>query len=361
MIGFLQEARKDEYKVVVGTSFAGGHPKTTYPIRKVASLGEEEVFDITVDNSSHSYWTEGCNVSNCAEITLPDGGICCLSDIYLNNISSKEELFDCARLLYKTQKAVCTLEYLHEKTNKVVHRDYRIGVGVTGICQSLDKLAWLDECYKRLRAFDVKWSRKCKLPESIKLTTCKPSGSVSLLAGSTPGIHPAFAKYYIRRVRMSAIDPLIAVCREHNYPVEYERKLDGEINDKTMIVSFPCYAGENVIVAKDMTAVQQLELVKKLQTVWADNAVSVTIYFKSEELNDIKTWLKENYKDSIKSVSFVLHKEHGFAQAPYEEITKEKYEELCSQLKPFNTKEVTLDSNKELSMDDCSTGACPIR
>jgi len=302
---------------------------------------------------------DNCEILNpCGEINLANKEICCLSELYLNNIKSKEELIECAKLIYKTQKAICSMNFLHEETTKIVHKNMRIGVGVTGVCQSLDKLQWLDDCYKKLREFDKEWSKKKNYNESIKITTIKPSGTLSLLGGATPGIHPAYSKYYIRRIRMSSNDKLVNVCKELGYNVEPERNFDDTINHKTVIVEFPCYAGENVIEAKDMTAIKQLELVKQLMTLWADNSISVTVYYKKEELPEIKKWLKEYYKDNIKSVSFLLHKEHGFKQAPYEEITKEQYDEKISKIK--NLKDVTVEK-ENIDFEECKGGFCPIK
>ena len=283
---------------------------------------------------------------------------CNLSELYLNNIETKEELIDCAKLLYKTQKAVCALNFIHEETNKIVHKNMRIGVGCTGICQSEDKIDWLNSTYKELKKFDKDWSKKKGWNESIKLTTIKPSGTLSLLGGSTPGIHPAFSQYYIRRVRMSATDRIVEVCKNAGYKTEFEVKLDGTINHRTIIVEFPCTAGENVIIAKDMTAIRQLELVKKLQTVWSDNSISVTVYYHKEELNDIKKWLEENYKNNVKSVSFLLHSEHGFGQAPYEEITKEAYDEAVKNLKSIH--EINIQG-EDLEVEECDKTSCPIK
>ena len=98
-------------------------------------------------------------------------------------------------------------------------------------------------------------------------------------------------------------------------------------------MEFPCESGENAKLAKDMTAVDQLELVKRIQSEWSDNAVSCTVYYKKEELVEIKEWLRKNYKNSIKSVSFLLHQEHGFAQAPYEEIDEATYKKLTTGIK----------------------------
>ena len=297
-------------------------------------------------------------VNPCAEITLSDWECCNLSELYLNNITSKEELIDCALLLYKTQKAICAMDFIHEETTKIVHKNMRIGIGCTGICQSLDKLEWLDETYTTLRKFDKEWSFKHNWNESIKLTTVKPSGTLSLLAGATPGIHPAFSKYYIRRVRMASDDVIVKVCKDLGYHTEFVKNFDDTINRNTIIVEFPCYAGENVLLAKDTSAIQQLELVKKIQTIWSDNAVSITIYYRKEEITEIKRWLKENYKDSLKSVSFLLHSEHGFFQSPYEEITEDKYKETVAKIKPLHH---SIIGSGNLDIDECKGGSCPIK
>lgn len=336
----------------------------------IRDAGIEEVYDLNVPDN-HSFYiitnsddenymnSSGILVHNCAEISLADGESCNLCELYLNRIENKEQLIDCAKLLYKTQKAVWTLPALYEKSEKITKKNMRIGLGVTGICQSLDKIDWLDDCYVELRKFDKEWSKKKGYPESIKLTTVKPSGTLSLLAGATPGVHPAYAKYYIRRIRMSSGDSLVESCRNKGYHVEYVKNFDGSENRDTVIIEFPCHAGDNAILAKDLTAVEQLELVKKLQTVWADNAVSVTVYYKLEELDEIKEWMKENYTKSIKTVSFLLHSEHGFAQAPYEEITKEEYDKKLSAIKKDNVLQISVGN--VIDGLECEGGTCPVR
>lgn len=298
-------------------------------------------------------------VNPCAEITLADKECCNLSEIYLNNITSKEELISCATLLYKIQKAICAMPFIHKETNDIVHKHMRIGVGITGICQSLDKLKWLPDAYKALRKFDISWSKERGYPQSIRLTTTKPSGTLSLLAGSTPGVHPGYSQYYIRRVRMASDDKLIATCKDAGYPVEYVKNFDGTEDHNTCSVSFPCSYGPGTILTKDMKAVDQLELVKKIQTLWSDNSVSVTVYYKKEELPEIKQWLKDNYHNSLKTVSFLLHSEHGFAQAPYEEIDEKQYKKMISKIKILEIGSVSVGDDLE-SME-CSTGICPIK
>lgn len=297
----------------------------------------------------------------CGEIGLENKGVCNLSEIFLNNIDSKEELIDCAKLLYKTQKAVCALNYSNEETVKIVSKNRRIGVAVGGICQSFGKLEWLDDCYKELRKFDKEWSKQKGYPVSIKLTTVKPSGTISLLSGASPGIHPAYSEYYIRRVRMASNDELVQICREHGYKTEFQINFDNSVDRNTVIVEFPCYAGKNTKLAKDTSAVDQLELLKKIQTLWSDNAISCTVYYKKEELKDIKEWLGKNYDSSVKSVSFLLHKEedHNFKQPPYQVITKEEYEKIIKTIKPVNS--FVIENGDVLSNLECANGTCPVR
>lgn len=184
--------------------------------------------------------------------------------------------------------------------------------------------------------------------------------TLSILAGATPGVHPGYSQYHIRRVRMSSGDALVETCRELGYHIEYLRNFDGTEDHGTVVVSFPCEFGEGTVLTRDMTAIKQLELVKKLQTVWADNAVSVTVYYRPEELDDIKEWLKKNYKGCVKSVSFLLHSEHGFAQAPYEEIDEAKYRTLSKKIRPINTAGVGIQGG-DLDLTECDTGGCPFK
>jgi ribonucleoside-triphosphate reductase len=200
-----------------------------------------------------------------------------------------------------------------------------MGIGVHRVSSGYRRaeiIGW-SGCYDYLRAYDKEYSRLAGYPTSIKLTTVKPSGTLSLLAGVTPGAHPGYSEYYIRRIRMSADSSLAHAARKHGYPVEYVLNFDGT-EDKSTVVSFPCKFPKGTTFANDMKAIDQLEVIKRLQAEWSDNAVSVTIYYRKEELYAIKEWLRLNYKN-VKSVSFLLHNEHGFKQAPLEEIDEGTY------------------------------------
>jgi len=302
---------------------------------------------------------EGLNP--CGEIVLSSHECCNLSELFLPNIESEEELFTCAKLLYKTQKAIAAMDFIHEETNEVVHRNMRLGMGVTGVCEALDKIDWLDKCYMNLREFDKKWSKKRGWPQSIKLTTVKPSGTLSLLAGTTAGIHPAYSKYFIRRVRLSSTDPLVKICRDLGYYTEFVMKLDGSPDHSAIVVEFPCKSSDSAILAEDMGVIDQLNLVKKMQECWADNSVSVTAYYDRDNLSKIKEWMRENYEKSIKSVSFLLKDHHGFKQAPYESIDEKDYLQISRRIKPISISNRSDFGDNTLDGIECDGGACPIK
>ena len=295
----------------------------------------------------------------CAEQSLANFETCCLAEVYLPNIDTYEELRKVLRYLYRVNKHSLSIPCSLKETEDIVHRNMRMGIGVTGYLQATEEQkSWLDKAYTYLRAYDKEYSAQHGFPPSIKLTTVKPSGTLSLLAGVTPGAHPGYSQYYIRRIRMATDSELARVARSNGYHVEYVRNFDGTEDHSTVVVSFPCSFPEGTQFGTDMSAIDQLEVIKRLQLEWSDNSVSVTIYYRKEELEAIRWWLHDNYVNT-KSVSFLLHSDHGFDQAPLEEITKEKYEEMKTSVTPITSLDkLTLD---EIEIDNCDTGACPVR
>lgn len=315
--------------------------------RAMGRLGETEYPDPSV---------EGYNP--CAEQGLASNETCCLAEVFLPNIKIKEEFLDILELLYRICKHSLLLPSHHPETEAIVHKNMRMGIGITGVMQCTEEqLGWLGEGYEFLREFDNLYSAENGINRSVKLTTIKPSGTLSLLPGVTPGIHAGYAQYMYRRIRIATEHPLAEICRKAGYPVEYARDFDGSEDYNTFVVTFPFAYPEHTVIARNLTALDQLKIIKRLQTSWSDNSVSCTVYYKKEEIPEIREYLEKHYKTDHKSLSFLLHKDHGFLQAPYEEITKEQYEELLKRTVPIDA-----IANAEFeAADECASGACPIR
>ena len=297
-------------------------------------------------------------VNPCGEIPLAHRESCNLAELVVPKFGLLAEMQVAAKLLYKMQKAIARLPFLDEQTNAVAHTNYRLGLGVTGVAQATDEqMTWLAATYRELESFDRNYSALLGVYPSIRLTTVKPSGTLSLLAGVTPGVHGGYARFHVRRVRMAASDGLVEWCREKGYPVEFVLNLDGTIDPKTVVVEFPAEFPKATTLAADESAVDQLDRARFLQRVWADNAVSVTITYRDEELPAIRAYLEEHWHE-MKSVSFLPYSGHGFVQAPLEPLSEEAYQE---RLDAIDMKHHAYEGIATIGDDECATGACPIR
>jgi len=298
----------------------------------------------------------------CAEQSLEDKETCCLAEIYLPNIKTYERFKEVMTMLYRVNKHSLALKCHHPETQKVVNTNMRMGIGITGVMMSSDEqLSWLDPGYTYLREYDKTYSKAMGFPESIKLTTVKPSGTLSLLAGVTPGVHPSVAgQYYIRRITIGSTSPLIEVCKSHGFHVEYKENFDGTLDRSSMIVEFPCKYPDGVVSFEDMTVFEQLDTVKFMQKNWSDNSVSVTAYYSKEDLPALKEYVEENFSENFKTLSFLLKgSASGFKQIPEESITKEQYKYLMERVVPITSVEINEDDIEDLGA--CGIGGCPIK
>ena len=323
--------------------------------KECGRLGETQYADPDV---------EGYNP--CAEQSLARYESCCLAEVYLPNITSFDELYTCITMLYRVCKHSLLLNCADSKeTEEIVHKNMRMGIGMTGLMQATDEQrGWLKTAYENLRQFDKTYSAAHGFPVSIKLTTVKPSGSLSILGRCTPGAHPGYAQYFIRRIRVSSGSKLVELAKEHGYHIEFVKNFDGSTDHTTHVISFPLSYPEGTVLAEECTAIKQMEFVKWLQTNWSDNSVSVTVYYRKEELPEIKQWLRENYNKNVKTISFLLHSDHGFLQAPYEKISKEQYDTLVKNTVPITSTAgicYTKDDEKFAADGECAGGACPMK
>ena len=357
----------------------------------------------------------------CGEITLPNGSPCNLFEINLPRIHEliekgiegeslyEEACYLAARYAYR----VTFRPYEWAVTRDVVERHRRLGVGITGITDWLllayngDKESFttaLDRLYGYIRKANEEHARELEANPSIKVTTVKPSGTVSILMGVSPGQHYHWAPYMIRRVRMAINAPLVDVLLKCGYHVEpaikgYDENGKPVYDNHTVVVEFPVKAPTaehpQFRSAKDVSLQEQAELQALLQTYWSDNAVSATLTFKKpepkpvffedgemyrdrygnpelridpreedaviEEITDIL----DRYKGVFKSTSLLPHATGTYAQMPYEEISKEQYEAMVARIKakPWEVVGGGLKAEDESADDsmECVGGACPIR
>lgn len=300
-------------------------------------------------------------VNPCAEATLESGENCNLQELPLMNLEDEGEFVEAARLMHRYGKRVAMEQYHQPMIQSVVHRNMRIGTGITGCLASpLFNPKTLDKVYAAIQEENVKYSKELKVPESIRTTVVKPSGTVSKLLDQQgyEGIHPAFSRYIIQRIRFAANDPLIPVLRAAKHQMEPVIRFDGTYDNNTMVVDFYVEAPEGMPVAdEDWDTWKQLDVVKMAQEHWADQSVSVTVYYRKEEIAELKLWLADNLQ-YIKTISFLCHSDHGFKQAPKEKITKDQFARLSARVKAIDFDEI---AEGDLESQECVSGACPIR
>lgn len=301
-------------------------------------------------------------VNPCGEATLENGEPCNLQEIALPNLSNEAEFIEAATLMHRYGKRVTLEHYKHDITAEVIARNRRVGTGITGCLMSeLFNPKSLDAAYAAIQIENVNYSKELNIPESIRTTLIKPSGTMSkvLEMQGYEGIHAAYSRHFIQRVRFSSSDPLIPALKKAGHHIEPVVRIDGTLDHQTLVVDFYQKAPEGHPVAdEDWDTWKQLDKVKEAQKHWADQSISVTVYYKKNEISKVKDWVRNNL-DEIKTVSFLAHSEHGFRQAPKETITEQQYDKLASKIKPIS-QDIEY-GNGELEGLECEGGVCPVR
>lgn len=300
---------------------------------------------------------KAAGVNPCGEQTLESFELCCLVETFPSRHESYEEFQETLKYAYLYSKSVTLVNTHWKETNAVMLKNRRMGISQTGIIEAFIKhgrrkmLEWCEKAYNYLKELDEQYSGWLCIPQSIKLTTVKPSGTVSLLPGVPPGIHYPHSEYYIRRIRVSKNSDLIKAIKKAGYHIE-----EDAYSPNTVVVEFPVHEKYFERSKNGVSIWEQAANAADYQKYWSDNQVSITITFKANEANQIK-YVLECYEDKLKSVSFLPIKEHGYKQAPYEEISKEKYEEMISTLKPLE-----LDETRDRAIGEkfCDSDRCEI-
>jgi ribonucleoside-triphosphate reductase len=327
-----------------------------------------EAFGIVVRSNIRKYGRMGElkadtaeGVNPCGEACLEPGEPCNLTEMALCNMDSEEEFISSARLMQRWAKRVTMDKYHHPISAEVVARNRRTGNGITGLLNSpLFNPKTLDRAYQAIQLEDSRYSAELGIPRSIRTTVVKPSGtrSKAMDCGGYEGIHAPLSRYMIQRVRFSAQDPLVGQLRAAGHHIEPDVRLDGSLDHGTVVAEFYVQAPEgSPVVDEGFDTWKQLDVLKMAQKHWADQAVSVTVYYKKEEIPQIKAWLADNLQ-YLKSISFLLESGHGFKLAPKEAITKEQFERLSKTVKPLPLDDIP---DGDMESMECEGGICPVR
>ena len=300
----------------------------------------------------------------CAEQSLESFEMCTLVETYLNRHDSLEDFKRTLKFAYLYAKTVTLLPTHWEETNAIMQRNRRIGTSISGVANFSDARGmqtlreWMDEGYKTVKSYDQSYSEWLGIRESIKMTTVKPSGTVSILAGESPGVHwTAGGKYFLRAIRFGNNDPMLPLFKMANYKVEPA----SESPDTTSVVFFPIKS-DATRSEKEVSIFEKMALSSTAQRYWSDNSVSVTVTFDAEkEKNDVGTVL-HMYDGQLKTVSFLPMGNHVYPQMPYTQISEEEYNQYAMELFPIDFVGVYQGMAADAVGEAyCTTDACEIK
>ena len=320
-------------------------------------------------DATHEFGTNPCS-----EIILRSNEFCNLSEVVVRSDDTLETLKEKVRkatIIGTLQSTLTDFRYLRVRWKRNTEEEALLGVSLTGImdhdvlggkngmAESPMLATWLEEMRDVSIKTNKEWAEKLGVNQSVAITCVKPSGTVSQLVDSASGIHPRFSKHYIRRVRSDKKDPLALYMEQAGFPVEND-----VMSPSSVVFSFPVKAPETSTCVKEVGAMEQLALWKTYQNHWCEHKPSVTVYYTDSEYLQVAQWIWDNF-DMCSGISLLPTSDHVYQQAPYEDISAEKYDELVAAM-PQNVnweelsqfeKEDNTTGSQELA---CVGGACEI-
>ena len=313
-----------------------------------------------INNKDH----RAAGYNPCAEQSLESMECCTLVETYIGRHETLDDFKRTLKFAYLYAKTVTLLPTHWEETNAIMQRNRRIGTSISGVANFADTKGlpvlrqWMDDGYATVQSYDKSYSEWLGVRESIKTTTIKPSGTVSILAGESPGVHwTPGGKHFLRTIRFANNDPMLPLFKMANYRVE------PEVNspDTTSVVYFPIESGA-VRSEKDVSIYEKMALAATAQRYWSDNSVSVTVSFDpATEASAIGTAL-HMYDGQLKTVSFLAMDDGVYPQMPYTRSTAEEYENGKMTLFPIDLAGVyegmAFDAVGEAY---CTTDACEVK
>lgn len=293
----------------------------------------------------------------CLEQTLESMELCCLVEVFPDRCKDYEDFRKTLKKAYLYAKSVTLGQSHWPETNRVMLRNRRIGCSMSGLTQFIANRGlhtlkeWSEEGYKYIRNLDEIYSEWLCIPQSIKCTSVKPSGSVSKLPGATSGVHWPTSRLCKVRVRIAKNHAILQDILAAGYRAE-----ECVYNPTAMAVEFPVDYGENLRQESEVSCWEKISLAAFMQKYWADNQVSATITFNKETEGSSVEAMLDYFQYQLKGVSFLPMDDGVYEQMSYEEITEEEYKKMLSEIKPIKW----TTSADAVAERFCDTDACAI-
>lgn len=339
-IGFIQEYKNNKIKLIQKRK-----PKEAYDIINIELISIEETFDISVDNVSHTYWTQGCNVSNCAEVGMyayhkgkSGWQGCNLSEINCATVEGAEDFYDrckAASIIGTLQAGYTDFPYLGGVSEQIFRREALLGVSMTGIMEKPDII--LDPKVQKkganiVKKINEKIANKIGINSAARTTLVKPSGTASSVLGTSAGIHPHHAKRYTRHVQANRNEEVYQYFNRIN-PQACEKSVWSS-NDTDDVILFPIEIPDGSKTKNDLPALEMLKIIRDTQINWVvtgkrddlcvkpwlQHNVSNTVIVKDEEWEDVARYIYNNrqYFTAVSLLSNMGDKD--FPQAPFTKV-----------------------------------------
>lgn len=332
--------------------------------------GERGIFNRVAAQTQAAKWGRrdknlSYGTNPCSEIILRDKQFCNLTEVVVRNGDTEKDLarkVKLATILGTLQSTLTDFKFLSHEWKQNTEEERLLGVSLTGIMDakitSNPDPKMLERLRDVARETNEKFAKSLDIPVSASITCVKPSGTVSQLVDSASGIHTRHNDYYYRRIRMDKKDPIYTFLKDKGVEVEDEAFRP----DSTAVFTFPMKAPKDAILRDGMTAIEQLENWIIYQRHWCEHKPSVTISVKDDEWVEVGAWVWKHF-DEISGVSFLPHSDHTYQQAPYEDCSKEQYEELLSRTpKTIDWTEFVEEDDNTIGQQTlaCTAGSCEI-
>jgi len=387
-IGFIQEYKTNKLEKVI-RSIKTIKGKTTFDIISTKFLGKMKVYDITVDNNSHTYWTGGVDVSNCGEVGFipqTEDGVCGVQFCNLTSINGAQcdtfekflEAAEAATIIGTLQAAYTDFPYLSAAAKQLTEEEALLGVSVTGWFDNPSVLLNARNQFlaaELVKKINEEWANIIGINVAARTTLTKPEGTNSIVVKAASGAHGHHAKpRYFRRMQMNKVDPVYKHFKKFNSHMTEESIWSANNTDD--IITWPITVPDDVISKDDMSAIEHLNTVKQIQENWVvtgtnnnvnkkniTHNVSVTIDVRDEEWDEVEEYLYTN-RHSFAAVSLLSkHGDREYEQSPLQKVIEEDralWNKLVSDYTKidwteFKEKE---DNTKVTDAAACAGGAC---